>query len=58
MWRKGTHSRLWAFIVVGCIWAFVIIFVSVNVGTHKRNGDLYDTPTPVSLDFASLNQRS
>ncbi|THH06764.1 hypothetical protein EW146_g9510, partial [Bondarzewia mesenterica] len=46
MWRKGTRSRLAAFIVVGFLWAFVIIFVGISVGIHRRTGDLYDTPTP------------
>ncbi|THH15654.1 hypothetical protein EW146_g4859 [Bondarzewia mesenterica] len=46
MWRRGTHSRLAAFIVVGFIWLYVILFVGLGVGLHKSKDDMYDTPTP------------
>ena len=47
MWRKGTHSRLAAFCIVGFIWLFVVLFVGLGVGLHRSPGDLYDVPTPV-----------
>jgi hypothetical protein len=49
MWGKLKHQLVVAYIVVTCIWLYVIIFVAVTVSIHTRGSSHYETPTPVSL---------
>ncbi|THH21357.1 hypothetical protein EW146_g174 [Bondarzewia mesenterica] len=44
MWRKGTHSRVFAFLIVALVWLFAILFTSIGAGVHRSEG--YESPTP------------
>ncbi|KIM83330.1 hypothetical protein PILCRDRAFT_819583 [Piloderma croceum F 1598] len=46
MWGKLKHQLIVAYIVVACIWLYVIIFVAVTVSIHTRGSSHYETPTP------------
>jgi hypothetical protein len=39
-----------AYILLGIIWLFILLFVVVGITVHTGGGDFYETPTPVSIN--------
>lgn len=46
LWGKLKHRLLFAYIVVGCSWLFVILSTAISVSIHTSKSQYYDTPTP------------